>query len=177
MPLEPRTDPHHDAFVRRFGHVFEHASWVAERAWDLQPGGTLETLHAAFLRVLDEAGPEKRLALLRAHPRLADKLAVQEGLTPDSATEQASAGLDRLSDEELAMFLDLNERYEARFGFPFIICARLHSKTTIVGALRARLNADPEAEMAEALAQVAQISRLRLEDALRESPPPGFDVT
>jgi 2-oxo-4-hydroxy-4-carboxy-5-ureidoimidazoline decarboxylase len=164
-----------DAFVRRFGHVFEHSAWVVQRAWDLQPGPTVDELHKAFLRVLDQAGPDARLALLRAHPRLADKRAVQQGLTAESTAEQASAGLDQLAAKDLAMFLALNERYEARFGFPFIICARLHGKAAIVAALHARLDAELDAEMAEALSQVLQISRLRLEDALGDSgPSPDF---
>ena len=166
-PLRPAD---RDAFVRRFGHVFEHSAWVVERAWRLAPPETLAALCAAFEVVLASATPQERLTLLRAHPRLADKLAIQQGLTAESTAEQASAGLDRLSPKEFATFLELNQRYEARFGFPFIICARLHTKTEIIAALHARLDGAPEVELREALSQVSKISRLRLEDVLRTNP-------
>lgn len=155
-----------DAFLARFGHVYEHSAWVAERAFERGPAMTLDALHAAFQQVVAEATPSERLALLRAHPRLADRLTMASGMTPDSVAEQASAGLDQLSAEEFSVFLDANERYEARFGFPFIICARLHSKEQIMTAMASRLAATPAAEIDEALAQVAQITRLRLADAL-----------
>lgn len=165
--MQPPSEHPRAAFVRRFGHVFEHSAWVVERAWRPSPPESLDALEAAFQQVIADATPQERLMLLRAHPRLADKAAVEQGLTADSGAEQASAGLDRLTPQEMAMFLDLNARYESRFGFPFIICARLHDKAAIIAALHARMAADQGAEMAEALSQVAQISRLRLEAALR----------
>jgi OHCU decarboxylase len=163
VTLDPRT-----AFVTRFGHLFEHSPWVVERAWDLRPAEALEALHDAFQSVIAQAMPDERLQLLRAHPRLADKAAIAAGLTAESVAEQASAGLDRLTPAEYAEFHNLNGAYEARFGFPFVICVRLHDKASILAALRQRLESTRESEFAEGLAQVGLISRLRLEDALRE---------
>ena len=160
---EPRA-----VFVGRFGHLFEHSSWVVERAWELRPAETLEGLTTAFRQVLAATTEAERLQLLRAHPRLADKAAIAQGLTADSAAEQGGAGLDRLTPEEFARFHELNQRYESRFGFPFILCVRLHERSEILGLLETRLEGERDAELAEALAQVALISRLRLEDALRE---------
>lgn len=161
--LDPRTK-----FISRFGHLFEHSPWVVERAWEQHPAETLDGLHEAFLAVLTSASREEQLRVLQAHPRLADKAAVAVGLTADSAAEQASAGLDQLTPAEHARFHRLNDTYEARFGFPFIICVRLHDKAAILDAMERRLQRSHETEFSEALAQVGLISRLRLEDALRE---------
>jgi 2-oxo-4-hydroxy-4-carboxy-5-ureidoimidazoline decarboxylase len=155
-----------ESFVAAFGHLFEHSPWVVERAWAFRPFADPDALHAGFLRAVAQASPEERLQLVRAHPQLADKAAIAQALTAESAGEQASAGLDCLTPDEYAAFHDLNARYLARFGFPFIICVRLHSKAGILDAMRARLAGEPEAELADALAQVALISRLRLVDAL-----------
>ncbi len=164
MPPDP-------GFVARFGHVFEHSPWVVERAAALDPAPTAAAIKAAFAAVLAEASRAEILALLRAHPRLADKVAIATGLTADSAAEQASAGLDRLTADEHAAFMDLNAAYEARFSFPFIICVRLHTKAAILAAMRARLGRSDAAEFAEALAQVTLIAGLRLDAALAEAAP------
>jgi 2-oxo-4-hydroxy-4-carboxy-5-ureidoimidazoline decarboxylase len=151
-------------FVALYGHLFEHSPWVIERAWDKRPFADAGALHAALLQVLAEAAPSERVALVRAHPQLADKAAIAQGLTESSAAEQASAGLDRLTAEEYATFHALNRAYRDRFGFPFIICAKLHHKEEILAAMRRRLVGEPQGELDEALTQVGLISRLRLAD-------------
>lgn len=153
------------SFIARFGHLFEHSPWVVERAWDKHPFPDGEALHAAFAQVLEEAGGERRLGLIRSHPELADKAAIAQGLTADSASEQAGAGLDRLTPDEYAAFHALNLAYRTRFGFPFVICVRLHDKTGILQAMRVRGSSDGD-ELAEALRQVLLIVRFRLADAL-----------
>ncbi len=151
-------------FMARFGHLFEHSPWVAERAYRYAPFADAAALHGAFMKVLAEAAPDDQLALLRAHPELADKVAQAEGLTEDSAKEQASAGLDRLTAEEYARFHALNRAYRDRFGFPFIICVRLHDRASIFSAMQARLGHEPETEFEAALAQVGMIVQLRMGD-------------
>jgi 2-oxo-4-hydroxy-4-carboxy-5-ureidoimidazoline decarboxylase len=151
-------------FIVLYGRLFEHSPWVAERAWGYRPFTDGEALHAALLRVLNEADAHERLALVRAHPELADKAAIAAGLTEDSAAEQSGAGLDRLSEAEFDEFHGLNRTYRERFGFPFIICVKLHDKASILAAMRRRLDSSPQAEIDEALAQVGLISRFRLAD-------------
>ena len=158
-PVEARD---RERFLGAYGHLFEHSPWVVERAWALRPFPDAEALHAAFLRVLENATPAERLSLVLAHPELADKVAIAEGLTADSAREQASAGLDKLSEAEYADFHALNRAYRAKFGFPFIVCVRLHDKAGILSEMRRRLERDPDTELAEALTQVGLIVRLRL---------------
>jgi len=153
------------AFVGQFGHLFEHSPWVVERAWEKRPFADGEALHAAFVDVLAEAGEAERLALIRSHPELADKAAIDAGLTAESASEQAGAGLDRLSPDEYARFHALNRAYRDRFGFPFVICVRLHDKAGILEAMRTRLAGDDD-ELSQALVQVLLIVRFRLADAL-----------
>lgn len=155
--------------VARFGHLFEHSPWVVERAADQGPFLSAEALHGAFMQVIADASDAERLQLVRAHPQLADKAAVAEGLTASSAAEQASAGLDRLTAEEYAAFHDINSAYDARFGFPFIICVRLHDKAGILAAMRGRMDRSPDVELAESIAQIGLISRLRLDQALDET--------
>jgi OHCU decarboxylase len=154
-----------DAFVASLGGVFEHSPWVAEAAWERRPFATVDDLHAAMCAAVEEAPRERQLALIRAHPDLAGKAAIEGTLTADSRREQSSAGLDRLTPEEHAAFTELNGAYRERFGFPFVICVREHDKQSILAAARERLGHDPDEEVRTALAEIAKIARLRLEGA------------
>jgi 2-oxo-4-hydroxy-4-carboxy-5-ureidoimidazoline decarboxylase len=151
------------AFVARLHALFEHSPWVVERAVARRP---FADLHAGLLQVLHAASADEQLALIRAHPELAGKAAIDGSLTAASAAEQAQAGLDRLTAEEVARFQALNAAYRARFDFPFVICVRLTDKAGILAAMQARLANAREAEIATALDEIGKIVRLRLE-ALR----------
>ena len=156
-------------FVGRFGGVFEHSPWVADRAFDLELGPAHDSaagLHNALCRVFRSAPAEERLGVLAAHPDLAGKLAQAKRLTADSSREQASAGLDALTDAERAEFQQMNTAYVAKHGFPFIIAVRDNTKASILAAFRARLAHDRAAEFATACAQVERIAALRLKDML-----------
>nr|WP_299558404.1 allantoinase PuuE [uncultured Sulfitobacter sp.] len=154
-----------DAFVAAFGGVFEHSPWVAERAYDLELGPTHDTaagVHQMMARVFRGADEGARLAVLKAHPDLAGKLAAAKRLTAESAAEQAFAGLDALTDDERAAFVDLNDAYTSKFGFPFIIAVRDHTKASIMDAFKRRKEQDRDTEFAEACRQVERIAQLRL---------------
>lgn len=157
------------AFLALYGHLFEHSPWVVERAWEKRPFADAADLVRAFEAVLGEAQPVERVALARAHPELADKVAMADGLTRDSAREQASAGLDRLSPEAYAEFQALNRAYRERFGFPFIICVRLHDRAGILAAMRRRLQGAVADELDQAMAQIVLIVRLRLAETVAAS--------
>jgi len=148
------------AFIDRYSTLFEHSPWVAERAAQLLP---LPDVHADLMAVVHDATPEEQLALIRAHPELAGKAAVDGSLTPASAAEQASAGLDRLTQAEFDRFHALNAAYRQKFGFPFIICVRLTDKAGILAAMERRLANDRDTEIAAALDEIGEIVRLRLE--------------
>ncbi len=154
------------AFTAALGHLFEHSPWVAEETWPERPFRDRAQLHVALCARMRAAPRERQLALIRAHPDLAGRLARQRQLTAESTREQASAGLDRLTDDELATFVRLNAAYTEKFGFPFIICARLNAKDAIVQAMRRRVENDPAAEFDAALAEIAKIAQLRLADTL-----------
>ena len=141
--------------------LFEQSPWVEARADGRPSSGDR---HADLMAVVAEATEEERLALIRAHPELAGKAAIDGRLTQASAAEQASVGLDRLTAEEFARFHELNRAYRARFGFPFIICVRLTDKAGILAAMERRLSHEREAEIATAIAEIGQIVRLRLAD-------------
>ncbi len=155
------------AFIAALGHLFEHSPWVAEETWTKRPFAGAETLHAALCATMRAAPRERQLALIRAHPDLAGRLAQQRKLTADSIREQSSAGLDRLTDAELTEFTRQNEAYCAKFGFPFIICARLNAKDAILAAMKARLGNPPGTEFATALGEIEKIAWLRLQDVLK----------
>lgn len=154
------------AFVAALGHLFEHSPWVADETWPQRPFPTVDALHAALGATMRGAARDRQLALIRAHPDLAGRLAQQRQLTVESTREQASAGLDQLTDAQMAEFTRLNAAYRARFDFPFIICARLNARAAILAALRARLENSPATEFATALAEIEKIARLRLQDAV-----------
>jgi len=152
-------------FVDTFGGVFEHSPWVAEDAYALPLGPTHDTakgVHQMMVRAFRAADEDKRLAVLRAHPDLAGKLAAAERLTAESTAEQASAGLDALTDAERQKFTALNAAYTGKFGFPFIIAVRDHDKASILAAFIRRIEQDRETEFAEACTQVERIAGLRL---------------
>lgn len=158
-----------DAFVARFGAVFEHSPWIAERAWAAEMGPAHDSalgLWSALAAQFRLASADERLGVLRAHPDLAGKLAQARRLTAESAAEQAGAGLDALTDAERARFGVLNSAYRQRFGFPFIIAVRGLDKAAILQAFEARLANERETEIATACAEVERIARLRLEDML-----------
>ena len=155
-----------DEFVRVLGPVFERSPWVAEAAWPKRPFASREALHAAFCETVARAEAEKQLALIRSHPDLADKFAQASTLTEASAREQADAGLDRLTPEELELFRKNNAAYRAKFGFPFVICARLNRKEAILNGFRARLPNSHEQEIQTALQEIFKIAGLRLNDLI-----------
>lgn len=150
------------AFSRLFGPVYEHSPWIAERAFARRPFATSRDLHLALYGVVLDATEQEKLALLNAHPELAGKEAEAGSLTAESREEQGSAGLDRLTPEELATLRTGNARYRERFGFPFIIAVRLHSRASIFAALEGRFHNTGAQELQNAVAQVGEIARLRL---------------
>ncbi|MBA3909375.1 MAG: polysaccharide deacetylase [Rhodobacter sp.] len=158
-----------DRFVQRFGSIFEHSPWIAERAFDLELGPAHESatgLLNALARMFRSATRAERLGVLRAHPDLAGKLAAAKRLTAESTAEQASAALDALTDAERATFQQLNADYVAKHGFPFIIAVRDHDKVSILQAFQTRISNDTEQEFVLACAQVERIAELRLKDQL-----------
>lgn len=158
-----------DDFLARFGGVFEHSPFIAERALDA--GAVAEPLtaagvHAALTETFRKASGAEQLGVLRAHPDLAGKLATAGGLTEDSRKEQAGAGLDRLSPAEHARFTELNTAYTEKFGFPFIIAVKGLTKDDILAAFETRIGNTEDAEFETAKAQVERIALLRLNTLL-----------
>ena len=142
--------------------LFEHSPWVEARA-DARPSSG--DRHGDLMAVVHDATPEEQLALIRAHPELAGKAAVDGSLTEASAAEQGSAGLDRLTEAEFDRFHALNAAYRKKFDFPFILCVRLTDKAGILAAMERRLANDRGTEIATALEEIGKIVRLRLETA------------
>ena len=157
------------AFVQKFGGIFENSPWVAEKAWEKRPFASLDDMHAAMVAVAKSAPATRQLALLQAHPDLAGKEAQAGTMTASSVAEQASAGLNALSPAEFAELSALNAAYKAKFGFPFIIAVRMHSKEGIFFEFKRRLQNDTQTEFANDLQNVYIITRLRLNKLLDAS--------
>ncbi|HLW91616.1 MAG TPA: allantoinase PuuE [Roseiarcus sp.] len=156
-------------FVERFGGVYEHSPWIAEAAYDGGLGAEADGaagLAAAMSTAMRAGSEAQKRALIDAHPDLAGRLARAKRLTVESTGEQASAGLDQLSNEELARFTSLNETYRTRFGFPFIMAVKGRNKSEIIAAFEARLKNDTKAEFATALDEIDRIAALRLKDIM-----------
>ncbi len=151
------------AFVMALGDVFEQSPWVAEAVASQRPFASLNALYDALVKALRGAEPAKQKALIQAHPDLAGKAAKAGALTADSTAEQAAAGLDRLSDAEYATFHRLNDSYRVKFGIPFIVCVRRHTKDSILREFERRLGNDPAQEMETALTEILRIAALRLD--------------
>ena len=158
------------AFVAAFGAVAENAPWVAQRAAAARPFRTRDAMVDAFQQAVSHAEEAEQLALLRGHPSLAGRAALAGEVAEHSRREQAGAGLDTLTPAEFDRFHRLNSRYEARFGFPFILAVRGADKHVILAAFEQRLGGAREEERLTALAQVCRIIRFRLETAVDAEP-------
>jgi 2-oxo-4-hydroxy-4-carboxy-5-ureidoimidazoline decarboxylase len=156
-----------DDFVRIIGPVFEHSPWIAEATWPKRPFTDLQALHRALCDTVQRAGEERQLALIRAHPDLVGRAALAGTLTPASTSEQASAGLDRLTSDEIVAFQKFNDAYRDKFGFPLVICARLNKKEAILNALPIRLEHARQEEIKTALEEIGKIAYLRLQEIIR----------
>jgi OHCU decarboxylase len=155
-------------FVAVCGPLFEHSPWIADRTFLQAPFASREALHAALCATLGMATTEEKLGLVRAHPDLVGRLAREGALTPESTGEQAAAGLNALTAEEVDQFDEYNAAYRAKFHFPFVICARENKKEAILAAFPQRLQNTPDQELATALVEIGKIARLRLWDAVHE---------
>jgi OHCU decarboxylase len=148
------------AFVQHVGWVFEHSPWVAERSWRRRPFRSIDALHQAMREEVEAASRAEQLTLLRAHP----DLGARAKMSQSSTAEQAGAGLDRLTAVEYDRLHQLNEAYQRKFGFPFLVAVKGSTQFDVLNALERRLQADESTEFAEALRQVYRIARFRLED-------------
>jgi OHCU decarboxylase len=155
-----------DEFVRVIGPVFEHSPWIAQETWAKRPFTSAEKLNAQLCEAVNIAGQEKQLALIRAHPDLVGRAALAGTLTRESTGEQASAGLNQLSPDEITLFQKQNDAYKNKFNFPFVICARLNKKEAILAGFERRLKNSREQEIKTALEEIFKIAELRLRDLI-----------
>lgn len=169
MTIAHLNEADRDEFVSVLGSVFENSPWIASGAWEQRPFDGIDDLYAAMGRVLDSAAEESCVKLIAAHPDLAGRVAREGRLTAASRQEQASAGLDRLTAAETARFDALNGAYRARFGFPFVICARENTKQTILDSLEARRQNDRTTEIRTSIDEIRKIARLRLSELVGAS--------
>lgn len=153
-------------FCRILGGVYEHSPWIAAAAAGLRPFQTLALLKSAMKEIVRTAPEAARMDLIRAHPDLAGKLARLGQLTTESTQEQAAAGMDAMSPEELRIMTSANAAYRQKFGFPFIICARRHTRESILAAIADRLHNDGPTECAAALEEIHHIAQLRIDDLI-----------
>ena len=155
-------------FIAALDGIFEHSPWVAEAAWDDRPFATVDALHDAMCQAVIDAGEKLQLDLICAHPELAGKAAVRGELTAESTREQAGAGLDQCSAEEFARLTGLNDAYKAKFGFPYILAVRGHTRSSIIENFATRLENSRADEIEECLRQIFRIAGFRLQDLVRD---------
>lgn len=156
-----------ERFVATFGGVFERSPWVANRAYAARPFGGFEALHRAMTEAVSATGHNKQLALIRAHPDLAEKAGIAD-LTRESRNEQGSAGLDKCTPAEFERFHQRNRAYWKRFGFPFILAVRNSSPAVILRAFEERLKSDHQTEFEHALKEIEKIAYFRLADMIAQ---------
>jgi OHCU decarboxylase len=166
MTLDELNAAPPDAFVAALGGIFEHSPWVPAAVAAERPFASVAALHHALCAAVAAAGEPAQLALIRAHPQLAGRAAIAGELTAHSASEQRGAGLDQCSPDEFARLRALNDAYQRRFGFPFVVAVRGLTRADILAAMERRLARDAATERAEALAQIEKIAAFRLADML-----------
>jgi 2-oxo-4-hydroxy-4-carboxy-5-ureidoimidazoline decarboxylase len=152
-----------DDFVAALANIFEYSPWIAEQAASARPFAGLKALFAAMKAAVDRAPAELRMTLIKAHPDLANKTQRAAGLTAESSAEQNSVGLDRLSDAEYAAFERVSNAYRSKFGFPYIVCVRRHTKDSILRDFERRLPNDVESETQTSIEEICRIAALRLD--------------
>lgn len=178
---EPPSQLTEEVFVQRFGALYEHSPWLARETWRrglTRDQDNIDGLARAFAHTLAGATDDQQLALIRAHPDLAGRAAVRGELTAESTGEQASAGLDQCSAEELQRFQTLNSAYLEKFGFPFVMAVRGRDRYAILAAFEERLLNDPATEFQRALEEINAIARLRLQalaSATTDHQAPGHE--
>jgi 2-oxo-4-hydroxy-4-carboxy-5-ureidoimidazoline decarboxylase len=155
-------------FIDVCGPLFENSPWIAERTWPRRPFPSIEVLHRELVATVDAATEGEKVGIIAAHPDLVGRMAREGALSWESSREQKAAGLAELPAQEIARFDACNSQYRAKFGFPFVICARENRKEAILAAFPERLAHSREQEVAAALGEIAKIARLRLRDAVRE---------
>jgi 2-oxo-4-hydroxy-4-carboxy-5-ureidoimidazoline decarboxylase len=166
MNLETLNHSDQSTFTQILGEIFEHSPWIPEETWEKRPFPTIENLHQHLKETLEAADEVKKLDLVRAHPDLAGKLAVSGELTNFSTAEQQSAQLNKLTSEQFETISGLNHNYRTKFKFPFIICVKDHTQTSIFEHFEERVNNDVETELIAALNQISRIAWHRLNDLL-----------
>ena len=164
MTLQEINTLDQERFVMAFGSLFEGPPWIVRQAWHARPFNSLTHLHEALCTVMYHAPVEQQVVVIQAHPDLVGQAALAGTLTPESTSEQASVGLDRLSPEEIATFTQLNKTYRDRFGFPFVICVRENKKESILAGFATRLQNSRSREIETALDEIAKICWFRLRD-------------
>jgi 2-oxo-4-hydroxy-4-carboxy-5-ureidoimidazoline decarboxylase len=152
-----------DDFVAALANIFEYSPWIAEQASSARPFAGAKQLFEAMKAAVARAPSDLRLGLIKAHPDLADKTQRAAGLTAESSAEQNSVGLDRLSDAEYEAFERVNNAYRAKFGFPYIVCVRRHSKDSILRDFERRLPNNTKTEIATSIAEICRIAALRVD--------------
>jgi 2-oxo-4-hydroxy-4-carboxy-5-ureidoimidazoline decarboxylase len=166
MTLDQLNALPQEQFTATLGGIFEHSPWIPKAAWPQRPFADLPSLHAALCAVLAAADEDAKLALIRAHPELAGRAAIRGELTDASTREQSGAGLNQCSPEEFARLTELNAAYAARFGFPFILAVRGHTRASIIANMDQRLGNSRDTEISTALIQIERIAGFRLADLL-----------
>jgi 2-oxo-4-hydroxy-4-carboxy-5-ureidoimidazoline decarboxylase len=152
-----------EAFVARYGGIYEHSPWVAEQCFDEASEAGTNVLVKLFASCVDAADHDAKIRLIRAHPDLAGRAAVRGELTAESTGEQASAGIDQCTKEEFEQFVALNSAYKDKFGFPFIMAVKNSNRHDILAAFRTRIENDADSEFATAMREIHKIARWRLE--------------
>ena len=156
----------HEDFVCVIGPVFEDSAWIADKTWAGHPFKSIDLLHKALCKAVQSSSEAKQIDLIRAHPDLVGRAALAGALTPASTSEQASADLNKLSADEIALFQKFNQSYRDKFGFPFVICAKLNKKESILKTFEARLKNSRKEEIKTALAEIEKIAYLRLQNII-----------
>jgi 2-oxo-4-hydroxy-4-carboxy-5-ureidoimidazoline decarboxylase len=153
-------------FVCVIGPIFEDSPWVADATWSKRPFKSLDLLHSALCKTVQSSPEAKQIDLIRAHPDLAGRAAESGSLSSASTSEQESAGLNKLTADEIALFQKHNQSYREKFDFPFVVCARLNKKEAILKGFQSRLKNSRTKEIKTALAEIEKIAYLRLQDMI-----------
>ena len=162
VPLSVLNTCSRDEFVAALGNVFEYSPWIAEQVAPARPFAGVQQLFDAMKAVVDQTAPDRRLDLIRGHPDLANRTQRAAGLTAESSAEQNGAELDRLSDAEFEAFERVNSTYRTKFGFPYIVCARRHTKGSILRDFERRLPNDIATEVQHSINEIYRIAALRV---------------
>ncbi|XP_043929205.1 putative 2-oxo-4-hydroxy-4-carboxy-5-ureidoimidazoline decarboxylase [Protopterus annectens] len=172
MDIRDINSMNYESFLDVFGNVVEKCPVIVAAIWSRCPFLSVSDMESSIAEFIDSLPQSGKEGILRCHPDLAGRDLLSGKVTAESQGEQRQAGLASLSPGEMERMKQLNSHYKNKFGFPFVICARMSNKAQIFQELSVRVNNPPSQELLKGIEEVKKICHLRIQAIVSTSTQP-----